>query len=86
MASLPKGIDKKTIRFCRVPHKGGGSLGRPRYVAVAYWRGGQVLREAKALVPRRGVGPTVRESPEVEFPRIGKRPISRAGSVPPCAA
>jgi hypothetical protein len=30
---------------------GGGSLGRPRYVAVAFWRGGQILREAKALVP-----------------------------------
>jgi hypothetical protein len=37
--------------LCRLLHKGGGSLGRPRYVAVGYWRGGQVLREAKALVP-----------------------------------
>jgi Uncharacterized protein conserved in bacteria (DUF2252) len=47
-ASLPK--DAKNIRFhSRVA--GGGSLGRPRYVAVAFWRGGQVLREAKALVP-----------------------------------
>ena len=31
--------------------KGGGSLGRPRYVAIACWRGGRVVREAKALVP-----------------------------------
>jgi hypothetical protein len=31
--------------------KGGGSLGRQRFVAVAFWRGGQILREAKALVP-----------------------------------
>jgi len=30
---------------------GTGSLGRPRYVAVAFWRGGHVLREAKALAP-----------------------------------
>ncbi|MBH5370364.1 DUF2252 family protein [Bradyrhizobium glycinis] len=30
---------------------GAGSLGRPRFVAVADWRGGQVVREAKALVP-----------------------------------
>jgi len=30
---------------------GTGSLGRPRYVAVASWRGGPVVREAKALVP-----------------------------------
>jgi hypothetical protein len=31
--------------------KGGGSLGRPRYIAVATWRGGRIVREAKALVP-----------------------------------
>jgi Uncharacterized protein conserved in bacteria (DUF2252) len=49
IASLPKGAERP--RLCRVLHKGGGSLGRPRYIAVAYWRGGQVLREAKALVP-----------------------------------
>jgi hypothetical protein len=51
MASLPRGVDKKTVRLCSVPRKGGGSLGRPRYLAVAFWRGGHVLREAKALVP-----------------------------------
>jgi hypothetical protein len=47
-ASLPK--DAKNIRF-RSRVAGGGSLGRPRYVAVAFWRGGHILREAKALVP-----------------------------------
>ncbi len=31
--------------------KGGGSLGRPRFIAIAKWRGGQIVREAKALVP-----------------------------------
>jgi hypothetical protein len=46
--SLPK--DAKNIRL-RSRVAGGGSLGRPRYVAVAFWRGGQILREAKALVP-----------------------------------
>jgi hypothetical protein len=46
--SLPKGA--KIIRFTtRVA--GGGSLGRPRFVVIADWRGGRVLREAKALVP-----------------------------------
>jgi hypothetical protein len=46
--SLPKDIE--SIRFCsRVA--GSGSLGRPRHVAVAFWRGGHILREAKALVP-----------------------------------
>jgi hypothetical protein len=48
IASLPK--DAKSIYFgLRVA--GGGSLGRPRSVAVAFWRGGHILREAKALVP-----------------------------------
>jgi hypothetical protein len=48
VASLPK--DAENTRFCsRIA--GTGSLGRPRFVAVAFWRGGQVLREAKALVP-----------------------------------
>lgn len=28
-----------------------GSLGRPRFVAIALWRGGMVAREAKALAP-----------------------------------
>lgn len=33
------------------PHQAGlGSLGRPRFVARALWRGGPVLREAKAVV------------------------------------
>jgi hypothetical protein len=31
--------------------KGAGSLGRPRYLAIARWRGGRIVREAKALVP-----------------------------------
>jgi hypothetical protein len=30
---------------------GGGSLGRPRFVAVARWNSGRVVREAKAFVP-----------------------------------
>src|SRR5262249_45098544 len=30
---------------------GAGSLGRPRFAGVGTWRGGAVVREAKALVP-----------------------------------
>jgi hypothetical protein len=48
MQSLPAGAS--ILRFAlRV--KGGGSLGRPRYIAIAKWRGGRIVREAKALVP-----------------------------------
>jgi hypothetical protein len=46
--SLPKGASN--LRFA-TPSKGGGSLGRPRYVAIAAWRGGHIGRDAKALVP-----------------------------------
>ena len=52
--SLPQGA---TLRRFATHAKGGGSLGRPRYFALAEWRGGRVLREAKALVPSAmGVG------------------------------
>ena len=47
-AGLPEGAGD--IRYApRVA--GGGSLGRPRYVAIAEWNGGRIFREAKALVP-----------------------------------
>ncbi|MBR0840833.1 DUF2252 family protein [Bradyrhizobium liaoningense] len=52
VASALRGNLKKArlVRFAsRV--KGGGGLGRPRYVAIAQWRGGLIVREAKALVP-----------------------------------
>lgn len=48
LASLPTGSEFQ--RFARAS-KGGGSLGRPRFVAVARWRGGRIVREAKALLP-----------------------------------
>ena len=48
MKSLPDGV--QLVRFAS-RRKGGGGLGRPRFVAVAAWRGGLVVREAKALLP-----------------------------------
>jgi Uncharacterized protein conserved in bacteria (DUF2252) len=42
------GETEETAFFRR--RAGGGSLGRPRFVVVATWRGGRVVREAKALV------------------------------------
>ncbi|MBY0297200.1 MAG: DUF2252 domain-containing protein [Methylobacterium sp.] len=46
--SLPKGA--REIRFFR-RQAGVGSLGRPRFAAVAEWQGGLVAREAKAALP-----------------------------------
>jgi hypothetical protein len=47
--SLPQGA--RLIRFAARLKKGGGGLGRPRFVAIASWRGGHIVREARALVP-----------------------------------
>jgi hypothetical protein len=46
--SLPRGARVQRLGTWR---KGGGSLGRPRYVLIANWQGGFVVREAKAMVP-----------------------------------
>jgi hypothetical protein len=45
--SFPPGV---TIDGYATMSKGGGSLGRPRFVALATWQGGPIIREAKALV------------------------------------
>jgi len=45
--SLPPKIDYKLARR----KAGMGSLGQPRFVAIADWQGGCIAREAKALVP-----------------------------------
>jgi len=47
---LPGG-DATIEKFARRHGAGTGSLGRPRWVAVAKWRGGRLVREAKAIVP-----------------------------------
>lgn len=39
------------IRRFATRRKGGGGLGRPRFLIIADWRGGRILREAKAVVP-----------------------------------
>jgi uncharacterized protein (DUF2252 family) len=46
--AMPPGAKVKRVSAWQ---KGGGSLGRPRYLAVAQWQGGRVVREAKLLVP-----------------------------------
>ena len=45
------GADADVRAFSRRTGAGTGSLGRPRWIGIAMWRGGRVVREAKALVP-----------------------------------
>jgi len=48
IAAMPqKGVEVWTARRT----SGTGSLGRPRWIAVGDWKGGEVVREAKAVVP-----------------------------------
>jgi len=47
-AALPK---EATLLRVRHRQSGLGSLGRPRYVAIGAWEGGNVVREVKAFVP-----------------------------------
>ena len=42
--------DASVVRFASRT-AGGGGLGRPRFVVIAEWCGGWIVREAKALVP-----------------------------------
>ena len=47
-----KALPEGAANLCfRAATKGGGSLGRPRFIATAEWRGGRIAREGKALVP-----------------------------------
>jgi hypothetical protein len=48
-SSLPVGASVQ--RFAARLRKGGGGLGRPRFVVIADWQGGRIVREAKAMVP-----------------------------------
>jgi hypothetical protein len=52
-AALHKSVPENAAisKIAPVYAKGMGSLGRPRFVALATWRGGEVAREAKALIP-----------------------------------
>jgi hypothetical protein len=48
LAVMPEGVSGTTFK----PRTAGtGSLGKPRWVACGEWKGGLVVREAKALVP-----------------------------------
>jgi len=61
----------------RVVHRiaGLGSLGRQRFVALAEWHGGQIAREAKALVPSAYVWVSGEKDDRSQYDRIVKQAI-----------
>jgi hypothetical protein len=88
VAALRRALPEPAVsaRICRRV-AGMGSLGRPRFVALADWRGGRVAREAKAWAPSawvwaarrpqpRGTGP-VASSPDPTVRLVGRWLVRR---------
>jgi hypothetical protein len=62
---------------CRIARRvaGVGSLGRPRFVAIADWNGGLIAREAKALVPSAAVWATGQAASDVPIDTLLARAV-----------
>jgi hypothetical protein len=72
VAALPPGAGP--ARFA--PREAGlGSLGRPRYVAIAEWRGGRVVREAKSRVPSAWLQAGFPGAAAVDLPALAEGPV-----------
>lgn len=69
------------IAFLHREGAGLGSLGRPRHLARAPWRGGWIAHEAKALVPSAAAWAAGAKSPRSRAKKL-LRAVSRAGRCP----
>jgi len=74
-AALPsKGMDYRILHR----RAGVGSLGRPRYTALAEWQGGFVAREAKALIPSAALWAQKKhEGADVQYEEVLARALRR---------
>jgi hypothetical protein len=74
--ALKSGLPAGKLPY-RVVHRvaGLGSLGRQRFVALAEWDGGQIAREAKALVPSACVWISGGKDDRSQYDRIVKQAI-----------
>jgi hypothetical protein len=72
VGSTPRAVLQAVLPDPRIPFRiarrvaGVGSLGRPRFIAIAEWRGGLIVREAKALLPSAAVWATGRRGADVD--------------------
>ncbi len=71
MAMLKQAMPERGLPF-RVAHRraGLGSLGRERFTAIAEWRGGNIAREAKALLPSACVWAAGLANTEIYYSRM----------------
>lgn len=74
--ALKRALPAGQLRY-RLVHRvaGLGSLGRQRFVALAEWNGGQIAREAKALVPSAYVWFRRAQADSSQYDRIVKQAI-----------
>jgi hypothetical protein len=74
--ALKSSLPRNALRY-RVVHRaaGLGSLGRQRFVALAEWDGGQIAREAKAVVPSACVWLNAGKNARSNYDRIVKQAI-----------
>jgi hypothetical protein len=74
--ALESALPAKKLPY-RVVHRtaGLGSLGRQRFVALAQWNGGQIAREAKALVPSTCVWFSGKKNDRSQYDRIVSQAI-----------
>jgi hypothetical protein len=78
---VPHGVLRAALPAPRIPYRvlkrvaGVGSLGRPRFVALADWRGGRIAREAKAWLPSAAVWITGRKSIDVNRTALLERAV-----------
>ena len=75
LATALPGAGAPSLRFARRV-AGIGSLGRPRFVGITRWCGGEVAREAKAMAPSAWRWAAGREAPAaIEYDRIRARAV-----------
>lgn len=78
---VPQDVLRRALPDPRLPFRvvrrvaGVGSLGRPRVVALAEWRGSRIAREAKGWLPSAAVWATGRKSAAVSAPALLARAI-----------
>jgi len=76
---LQSALPDRSLPFRIVRRVAGvGSLGRPRFVAIAEWDGGLIAREAKALLPSAAVWATGRPSCDVPLETLLARAVRDA--------
>lgn len=76
VAVIEESLPEKKLKYRIVTRiKGVGSLGRPRFIALAHWHGGMIAREVKRLVPSACGWAAKAVDPEIRYGTIVDRVV-----------